>query len=107
MATSEQPKLDSVVTAVIQKFQQRAEVGQKKYGTNLDRTDLSVLDWIQHAQEEHMDAILYLEKLKQCVSNQSAPLLPAKEEESKTPVSVSQEMSKEAKEQYYLTHWGC
>jgi len=36
-----------------------------KYGTNLDRTDLTVLDWIQHAQEEHMDAILYLEKLKQ------------------------------------------
>ena len=35
------------------------------YGVNLDRTDLSVLDWIQHAQEEHMDAILYLEKLKQ------------------------------------------
>jgi hypothetical protein len=62
--------LDSVVTAVIQKFQQRAEFGQKKYGTNLDRTDLSVLDWIQHAQEEHMDAILYLEKLKQCFQNQ-------------------------------------
>ena len=52
------------MTAVIQKFQQRAEFGQKKYGTNLDRKDLSVLDWIQHAQEEHMDAILYLEKLK-------------------------------------------
>lgn len=56
--------MDSIVTAVIQKFQQRAELGQKKYGTNLDRKDLSVLDWIQHAQEEHMDAILYLEKLK-------------------------------------------
>lgn len=59
------PKYDSIVTSVIEKFQQRAEAGQKKYGTNLDRTDLSVTDWIQHAQEEHMDAILYLEKLKQ------------------------------------------
>lgn len=57
--------MDSIVTTVIQKFQQRAEFGQKKYGTNLDRKDLSVLDWIQHAQEELMDAILYLEKLKQ------------------------------------------
>ena len=57
-------KLDSVVTAVIQKFRSRAVFGFKKYGTDLDRTDLSVLDWIQHAQEEHMDAILYLEKLK-------------------------------------------
>jgi len=60
-----EPKYDSVVTAVISAFQKRAEFGQQKYGTNLDRTDLSILEWIQHAQEEHMDAILYLEKLKQ------------------------------------------
>lgn len=58
-------KYDSVVTAVISAFQKRAEIGLKKYGTTLDRTDLSILEWIQHAQEEHMDAILYLEKLKQ------------------------------------------
>jgi hypothetical protein len=57
--------MDSVVSAVIEKFKGRAEVGMKKYGVNLDRKDLSVLEWIQHAQEEHMDAILYLEKLKQ------------------------------------------
>lgn len=57
--------MDSIVTSVIEKFASRAEFGKKKYGTDLDRTDLSLLDWIQHAQEEHMDAILYLEKLKQ------------------------------------------
>lgn len=57
--------MDSIVTAIIQKFTDRAEMGKKKYGTDLDRTDLALLDWIQHAQEEHMDAILYLEKLKQ------------------------------------------
>jgi hypothetical protein len=56
---------DSVVYSIVQQFIQRSDFGFKKYGTNLDRTDLSVLDWIQHAQEEHMDAILYLEKLKQ------------------------------------------
>lgn len=56
--------LDSIVTAVIQKFAERAEMGKQKYGTDLDRTDLTMLDWIQHAQEEHMDAILYLEKMK-------------------------------------------
>jgi len=55
---------DSCVKSVIEKFISRADVGMKKYGTNLDRTDLSLLDFIQHAQEEHMDAILYLEKLK-------------------------------------------
>jgi len=58
-------ELDSVVYSVIEKFKSRADFGMAKYGKNLDRDDLSVLDWIQHAQEEHMDAILYLEKLKQ------------------------------------------
>jgi hypothetical protein len=57
--------MDSVVSAVIASFEKRAEFGQKKYGTNLDRTDLSFLQWIQHAQEEMMDGILYLEKIKQ------------------------------------------
>ena len=56
---------DSIVAAVVQKFLQRSELGQKKYGTTLDREDLKPLDWIQHAQEELMDGILYLEKLKQ------------------------------------------
>ena len=51
--------------SVITKFAVRAKLGEKKYGTTLDRTDLGVLDWIQHAQEEAMDQILYLEKLKQ------------------------------------------
>ena len=58
-------EVDSVVFSVIEKFKSRAEFGMKKYGKDLDRDDLSMLDWIQHAQEEHMDAILYLEKLKQ------------------------------------------
>lgn len=55
---------DSIVNSVIRAFIGRSNVGLQKYGTTLDRDDLSILDWIQHAQEEHMDAILYLEKLK-------------------------------------------
>ena len=61
--------MDSIVTSIIKKFEDRARIGKAKYGTDLDRTDLSVLDWIQHAQEEHMDAILYLEKLKKELSH--------------------------------------
>jgi len=57
--------LDSVVKSVISKFVGRANVGLEKYGTNLDRDDLQTVDWITHAQEELMDGILYLEKLKQ------------------------------------------
>ena len=64
---------DSVVYSIISQFKQRADFGMKKYGTNLDRTDLSVLVWIQHAQEEHMDAILYLEKLKQTEIKRMSP----------------------------------
>ena len=56
--------VDSVVFSIISQFVNRAKIGKTKYGTDLDRTDLSLFDWIQHAQEEHMDAILYLEKIK-------------------------------------------
>jgi len=59
--------VDSVVYSIVEQFTNRAKVGMLKYGTNLDREDLSTLDWIQHAQEELMDGILYLEKLKKIV----------------------------------------
>jgi hypothetical protein len=61
------PKLDSVVTSVIEQFTKRAQFGKAKYGTDLDRTDLTLLEWLEHAKQEHMDAILYLEKIKQIV----------------------------------------
>lgn len=63
-------KPDSIVSSIIDKFVSRAQMGKNKYGTDLDRTDLEVIDWINHAQEEHMDAILYLEKLKQTVTEE-------------------------------------
>jgi hypothetical protein len=55
---------DSIVNSIVQKFLSRSDVGIKKYGTTLDRNDLTTIDWITHAQEELMDGILYLEKLK-------------------------------------------
>ena len=64
------PKLDSIVTSVIDQFTARAKMGKKKYGVDLDRTDLSLLQWIEHAKQEHMDAILYLEKIKQEIDGQ-------------------------------------
>ena len=59
---------DSIVKSVVSSFLERSRIGQIKYGTNLDRTDLSTMQWIQHAQEELMDGILYLEKLKHTLS---------------------------------------
>ena len=63
---------DSVVRAVVAKFLQRSAVGVTKYGVTLDRGDLGAGDWIQHAQEELMDGILYLEKLKQTLATMPA-----------------------------------
>jgi hypothetical protein len=56
---------DTIVESVIEQFKERSKVGINKYNTTLDRTDLNRLQWLQHAQEEAMDLILYLEKLKQ------------------------------------------
>lgn len=55
---------DSIVESVINQFKQRSDVGIEKYGVTLDRNDLTTLEWINHAQQEAMDFVLYLEKLK-------------------------------------------
>ena len=54
---------DKIVQSVIDKFKQRSEIGIKKYGTTLDQNDND--DYLIHLQEELMDAVLYIEKLKQ------------------------------------------
>ena len=58
-------QLDSIVSSIIDQFTQRSIKGKEKYGFDLNRTDLSLLEWIEHAKQDHMDAILYLEKIKQ------------------------------------------
>ena len=55
---------DSIVNSIVQKFISRSYLGIQKYVTTLDRDDLKTVEWIQHVQEELMDAILYLERLK-------------------------------------------
>jgi len=60
-------QLDSIVSSIINQFTTRSLVGKKKYGVDLDRDDLTLLEWIEHAKQEHMDAILYLEKIKKIV----------------------------------------
>jgi hypothetical protein len=55
-------KVDSVVDSIIDEHIKRAQMGKEKYNNTLDRTDLSVLDYLQHAKEEAMDLALYLEK---------------------------------------------
>lgn len=58
---------DPIVLKVMSKFYDRSQRGIEKYGTMLTRTDLDLTDWLNHLQEELMDATLYIEKLKQDV----------------------------------------
>jgi len=60
-------KKDKIVQQVIAKFNERSEIGIKKYGTTLE--DNNTDDFLNHLQEELMDAILYLEKLKTLKKN--------------------------------------
>lgn len=53
---------DKIVQQVVEKFEQRSEIGIKKYGTTLEKNDKD--DFLIHLQEELMDATLYVEKLK-------------------------------------------
>ena len=60
----ERDRQDSYVQSVKEKFEQRSQTGIRKYNTTLERDDLNFLDWLNHLQEELMDATLYIEKLK-------------------------------------------
>jgi hypothetical protein len=62
--TMDKPKKDSYVQIVKAKFEERSQRGMKKYGTNLEREDLDLQEWLNHLQEELMDATLYVERLK-------------------------------------------
>jgi hypothetical protein len=55
---------DTVVYRIAHLLRSRSETGIRKYGTTLDRTDLEVKQWIDHAIEECLDQALYLQKLK-------------------------------------------
>ena len=55
---------DTIVFKIAQMLRSRSETGIRKYGTTMDRTDLEVKQWIDHAIEESLDHSLYLMKLK-------------------------------------------
>lgn len=57
--------IDPILIKVYSKYQERSNAGIKKYGTTLENNSLPLLDWLNHLQEELMDATLYIEKLKQ------------------------------------------
>lgn len=63
--------IDPNVESVSNLLKSRMEVGFKKYGTTTERTDIDLLGWLQHLQEELLDAAVYIERLKKEVNNES------------------------------------
>lgn len=63
--------VDPNVLAVAEQLHERSRVGYLKYKTNTTRQDLSTLDWLQHLQEELLDASVYIERLKRNFKDES------------------------------------
>lgn len=57
-------KVDSIVEETRKDLLNRSEAGIKKYNNTLDRNDLELSDWLQHAYEELLDGALYLKRAK-------------------------------------------
>ena len=64
--------IDEIVERVVSLFRSRSQRGIQKYGTTLDKNELSNRDWLQHLQEELMDAALYVEKIKSIIDEQES-----------------------------------
>lgn len=59
---------DPVVERVVDKFVSRSDIGFKKYGVTLQEDPSKMYEWLNHLQEELMDAVLYLQKAKEVYS---------------------------------------
>jgi hypothetical protein len=70
---------DKIIEQVKEKFSERSEKGIAKYGTTLDRGDLSLVNCLNHLQEELMDATLYIQKLKNELDQNPNGIVIAKE----------------------------
>jgi hypothetical protein len=73
---------DKNVLAVVKQLEERMERGYNKYGvTTADDTNTDLLGWIQHLQEELLDAAVYIERIKQEIgdgSNNSPSKIPSR-----------------------------
>ena len=56
---------DPVVERVVNKFVSRSDIGFAKYGVTLENDPSEMFAWLNHLQEELMDAVLYLQKAKE------------------------------------------
>lgn len=61
--------MSKLLDELISEFTNREQRGFLKYGTTMDRQDLSLQEWMQHFKEELMDGLLYLHKLQTLIND--------------------------------------
>ncbi len=65
--------MSKLLDQLISEFQSREQRGHRKYGTSMDRTDLSFDEWLQHFKEELLDGLVYLQKIQNLYDTQRFP----------------------------------
>ena len=61
---------DKIIERVINKIKSRSDVGYKKYGVTLKDDEQTLDTWLNHIQEEIMDALLYIQAAKHCLEDE-------------------------------------
>ena len=61
---------DKIIERVINKIKSRSDVGYKKYGVTLKDDHQSLDVWLNHIQEELMDAVNYIEKAREVLEDE-------------------------------------
>lgn len=58
------PPPDPVTEGIRERFLSRQQIGYVRYGVGLQRPDFTVDNWLQHLEEELMDALQYTVRLR-------------------------------------------
>jgi hypothetical protein len=61
---------DKIIERVINKIKSRSDVGYKKYGVTLKDDEQTLDTWLNHIQEELMDAVNYIEKARAVLTDE-------------------------------------
>lgn len=77
-ASEPKPQSDTLLR-LIGRYVRREKDGILKYGTSMDRSDLSAAAWAAHLHDELMDASLYLERVRYALVllEQAKPIIEA------------------------------
>ena len=75
MSKKEYDFRDPIIQKVVEKFISRSDVGYSKYKVTLDQDSKSINEWLNNIQEELMDAVNYIEKLKSVLADELQEVL--------------------------------